>query len=119
METIEQTIRGSSTVGSSASNGTVTVSRNGDLVSSVYVTTSSSGVRIGSAIVNEVELEIGGQLIDRHYEEWNNIWNELSTPASKALGLKCMTGDIGESGASDNDARCKYGSNSAQLLVLP
>ena len=42
METIEQTIQGSSTVGTNASNGTVTVSCNGDLVYSIYVTTSSS-----------------------------------------------------------------------------
>ena len=72
---------------------------------------------IGSAIVSEVELEIGGQRIDRQYEEWNNIWNELSTPASKALGLKCMICDIGESGASGK-RRCKFCSGSSQLLVL-
>ena len=95
METIEQTIQGTSTLSTSTGTGTVTVSRNGDLVHKVYVTVSNVEVTKGSNIVSEVELEIGGQRIDRHYEEWNNIWNELSTPESKAIGLKSMQGDIG------------------------
>ncbi len=95
METIEQTINGTSTLSTSTGTGTVTVSRNGDLVHKVYVTVSDVAVTKGSNIVSEVELEIGGQRIDRHYEEWNNIWNELSTPESKAIGLKSMQGDIG------------------------
>ena len=33
-------------------------------------------------LVKEVE-EIGGQLIDRHYGEWMNIWTELSVPEGK------------------------------------
>ena len=98
METIEQTISGASTT--AGGSGTVTISRNGDLVSSVYVTSSTAGIQHGSAIVNEVELEIGGQRIDRQYEEWNDTWNELSTPASKALGLKSMVCDVGTSGGS-------------------
>ena len=70
METIQQTINGDSTT--AGGSGTVTISRNGDLVSSVYVTSSTTGIQQGSHMVNEVELEIGGQRIDRHYEEWND-----------------------------------------------
>mgnify|MGYP002343975429 CR=1 FL=1 len=102
METIEQTISGASTT--AGGSGTVTISRNGDLVSSVYVTSSSTGISHGSAIVSEVELEIGGQRIDRHYEEWNDIWNELSTPASKAIGLKSMICDVGQTGGAADRA---------------
>jgi len=103
MEAIEQTINGSSTCASGGgATGTVTISRNGDLVYKVYVTSSTSGITRGDLIVNEVELEIGGQMIDRHYAEWNQVWNELTTPASKALGLKAMTssfhGDIAGGG---------------------
>ena len=98
MESIQQTINGaSSTIGGS---GTVTVSRNGDLVSSIYVTSSTADIQQGSRIVSEVELEIGGQRIDRQYEEWNDIWNELSIPASKSLGFKTMICDKGTSGGS-------------------
>jgi hypothetical protein len=102
METIEQTISGASTT--AGTSGTVTISRNGDLVSSVYVTSSTAGISHGSAIVSEVDVEIGGQLIDRHYEEWNDVWNELSTPASKAVGLKSMICDVGKTGGSGDRA---------------
>ena len=95
METIQQTISGSST-GTSGS-GTVTISRNGDLINRMYVNAATGTCTKGSDIVSEAELEIGGQLIDRHWKEWNNIWNELSTPESKALGLKAMQCDIGSS----------------------
>jgi hypothetical protein len=100
METIEQTINGSSSLTGSATSGTVTISRNGDLVSRIYVTSATSGITNGMALVNEVELEIGGQRIDKHYQEWNQIWNELSTPESKADALLAMSGSIGSSGTS-------------------
>jgi hypothetical protein len=107
METIEQTISGASSVAASSGSGTVTISRNGDLVSSVYVTSSSASIQQGSHIVNEVELEIGGQRIDRHYEEWNDIWYELTTPVSKSLALKCMIGDKGTTDGSADRAGVK------------
>ena len=86
MESIQQTINGSNAVDSSA-DGTVTVSRNGDLVGRVYVNTSTAGVTDGNKIVTDVTLEIGGQQIDKHTSEWMEVWNELSTPESKAEAL--------------------------------
>ena len=98
MEAIKQTMNGSAS-GSDGSNSTVTISRNGDLVYKIYVcdpkqSPAKTGEG-GSDLVKEVELEIGGQRIDRHYSEWMKIWTELSTPESKAVGLKAMQGDIG------------------------
>ena len=91
METIEQTIKGSSQCKpGGGTSGTVTISRNGDLVYKVYVTSDTPNIKRGDLIVNEVELEIGGQMIDRQYEEWNHVWNELTTPASKQAGLKTL-----------------------------
>ena len=98
MEAIQQTINATPSDGG---NSTVTISRNGDLVYKVYVTSTAAATN-GSKIVSEVELEIGGQKIDKHYEEWNQIWNELSTPESKAIGLKSMVGDIGTAGSADS-----------------
>ena len=98
MEAIEQTINGVQQAG--GNSGTVTISRNGDLVTKVYVTSETASIENGSALVKEVELEIGGQRIDKHYQEWNEIWNELSTPESKAVGLKAMQGCIGSSGST-------------------
>ena len=97
METIEQTINGQPTTGGSS---TVTISRNGDLVHKIYVTLSGQTTSEGSDILSEVELEIGGQRIDRQNKEWMQIWNELSTPESKAIGLKSMLCDIGELGST-------------------
>ena len=90
METIEQTIQGTP---NASGNSTVTISRNGDLVSKIYVTSTESEIMKGSSLVSRVDLEIGGQLIDRHYEQWNHIWWELTTPASKQVGFKYMIGD--------------------------
>ncbi len=100
MEAIEQTISGNDTLSTSTTSGTVTISRNGDLVHKVYVVSESTGITNGSELVSDVELEIGGQRIDRQYSEWMKVWKELSTPESKALGLKSMQGDFGSSGTT-------------------
>jgi hypothetical protein len=95
METIEQTLNGSSTAVTDTTS-TCTISRNGDLVYKVYVSdTTSTATTNGSVLVKEVELEIGGQRIDKHTSEWMNVWTELSTPESKAIGLKAMQCDTG------------------------
>ena len=100
MECIQQTINGTSTLTSSAVSGSVTISRNGDLVGRVYVTSTTDGITNGSAIVTDATLEIGGQQIDKQTTEWMELWNELSTPESKALGLKSMTGCVGTAGST-------------------
>ena len=103
METIAQTLNGGTTADNNT--GTCTISRNGDLVHKIYVTvtpTADYGTTDPdfSKLVKEVELEIGGQKIDLHTAEWNNVWNELSTDESKASGLKSMQGAIGKPGTS-------------------
>jgi hypothetical protein len=95
MEAIEQTINGSS---SASGSGSVTVSRNGDLVYKVYVNSSDMTAGTdGTTLIDNVELEIGGQRIDKQTSEWNQIWHDLSTPDSKAAGFKCMIGACGNS----------------------
>jgi hypothetical protein len=49
---------------------------------------------LGNALVKQVELEIGGQLIDRQYGEWMNIWSELSVPEGKRVGYDTMVGNV-------------------------
>jgi hypothetical protein len=98
MECIQQTVNGSQAlVAANTVNGEVTISRNGDLVHKMYVRSDTPGITDGSRLVNQVDLEIGGQLIDRHHEEWMHVWNELSTPDSKAIGLKSMQCAVGTS----------------------
>ena len=94
IESVEQTFMGNATPGSRA---TATISRNGDLVSNcvleVDVTARSGLIATGNAIqqtklekggmynlVESVEVEIGGQKIDKHYGAWMEIWCELSCP---------------------------------------
>ena len=43
-------------------------------------------------LLKTVELEIGGQQIDKHYSEWMYIWNELSLPQGKKEGYDAMVG---------------------------
>ena len=98
METIKQNISGQSFIGIDNVNNkaTVTISRNGDLVLGAYVvakqtdTTNSVGI-CADNLVEDVEIEIGGQRIDKHNKEWNQVWNELTTPISKSEGYKYMT----------------------------
>ena len=95
METIQQTINGTSTVSATAqTTGTVTVSRNGDLLSSVYVRCdqdTTDGIS-GDNLIVDAKVEIGGQEIDKQTKEFMQVMNELKTPESKAAGLKYMTG---------------------------
>ena len=103
METIRQTINGDTTTDTTKENkGSVTISRNGDLLSKIYVTSSTSGITDGSEIIKEVSLHIGGQEIDRQTKEWFQIWNELTIPEDKRLGYKNMIGCLNHGGVSIN-----------------
>ena len=66
METIRQTINGDTRTDTVKENrGSVIISRNGDLLSKIYVTSSTVGITDGLEIVKEVSIDIGGQEIDR------------------------------------------------------
>lgn len=47
---------------------------------------------IGHAMIDYISIQIGQVEIDRQYGEWMHIWTQLSTPASKRLGVNAMTG---------------------------
>ena len=47
---------------------------------------------VGHAIIKIVELEIGGNLIDRQYGVWLEIWSELTVPLNKRDGFFDMIG---------------------------
>jgi len=84
MEAIEQTFNG--TPSPAGSRVTATISRNGDLVHRLYLetttltTTSGGQINPGSSLINYVEVEIGGQTIDKHYGHWMETWAELTEP---------------------------------------
>ena len=117
MENVSQTINGSSTIATTASSGTVTISRNGDLVGAMYVSCdqdTSNGIS-GDELITDVEVQIGGQMIDKHYKEWLQIWGELTTPESKAAGYKYMTGGFSNSLVT----AAASGGHSQQSVIVP
>jgi hypothetical protein len=102
IEAIQQTASGSNSLGSRAS---FQITRNGDLIHRVYFygklkNNGPAGAEnnvalvpnVGQKLLKNVELEIGGQRIDKHYSEWLYIWNELSLPAGKRAGYNVMVG---------------------------
>ena len=88
MESVAQTFDGQ-VKGGAACDVSATISRNGDLVHRVYLEVDNAATAADSdpiaffGWVDHVELEIGGQLIDRHYGAWMRIWCELTHSDSK------------------------------------
>ena len=84
---------------------TAVINRNADLMYKTYIQvvlpevalTGQAGFRwlnyIGHRLINQVELEIGGQRIDRQYGDWMQIWTQLSTDAGTISVLDSMLGN--------------------------
>ena len=94
MESIEQTFDGSAEYGRRVS---CTISRNGDLISNMYlrcnpkVSPHAGAGPAGYNLITSATLEIGGQQIDKHYGHWMNVWSMLSTPSAQVNNLNTMT----------------------------
>jgi hypothetical protein len=117
VESIEQTFNGQADFGRRV---TCTISRNGDLAYRTYlqvtlpeinqqmananapVGTDDRGVFArwldfpGEQLVAQVEVEIGGQRIDRQYGDWMHIWNQLCLTAEQERGYKAMVGQTSQ-----------------------
>lgn len=106
MESIEQTFNGQADFGRRVN---CTISRNGDLAYRTYLQVtlpeinqslkgSSGDVYArwldypGHQLVEQVEVEIGGQRIDKHYGDWMQIWNQLTLDKNQDAGYKKMVG---------------------------
>ena len=78
---------------------------------------------LGFNLLHHVELEIGGQLIDRLYGEFMYLWNSLTQPFNKYIDLLLMVGGInfnskgGVSGAQfmGGERNCNNGSGRPSL----
>jgi hypothetical protein len=90
-----------------------TLPTHGDLVKDIFIeweidnTLDADGGNdvvpsAGSWLFKQMDIEIGGQLIDRQYADWLKIWSELTTPEGKFPGYRQMTGDY--AGVPDADA---------------
>lgn len=113
IESIEQTFAGQADFGRRV---TCTISRNGDLAYRTYLQVTlpeinqlmgiasfaagvGSGVYArwldfpGEQLIAQVEVEIGGQRIDRQYGDWMHIWNQLTMTAEQQRGYFKMIGN--------------------------
>ena len=103
IEPIQQVFNGIANWGHSVS---ATISRNGDLLYRMYVTITLPSVAsngneqfrwlnwLGHIIVQQAEIIIGGQRIDRHYGHWLHIWNELTQTFGHQAGYATMVGNV-------------------------
>jgi hypothetical protein len=117
MESIQQTFNGAIDFDRKV---TCTISRNGDLIHRIYLQVefakdSTLNAWAGHKLVKSVEIEIGGQRIDKHYGDWLHIWNELTQTAGHYNGYKQMVSGT-EFG---DDLSTTVGSQDAQVLYIP
>lgn len=108
-EDIEQTFQGSVDFNSRV---TCTLARQGDLVSGltvkfrlpqVTITNEAQGQTkscrwidsLGHYLIELAEIEIGGQVIDRHSSDWLEIWSQLTVSAAHSSAYKEQIGHDG------------------------
>jgi hypothetical protein len=108
MESIEQTFSGQADFGRRV---TCTISRNGDLAYRTYLQVTLPEINQdmkpsgqndhvyarwldfpGEQLIAQVEVEIGGQRIDRQYGDWMHIWNQLTLSSEQQRGYFKMIG---------------------------
>jgi hypothetical protein len=104
MENIEQTVNGTA---ADSGRVSVTIARNGDLVGDMYVELKAANLErisanagalsnewVAERAIKDVELSVGGQRIDKHYQKWWRLYSELYLDsAKKTTWGKMTTGD--------------------------
>ena len=100
MENIQQTVNGTTT---NSGRVSVTIARNGDLVGNMYVsllpntalTTSNNACFdtcwIAERALADIEMTIGGQRIDKHYQTWWRLYAEVFLNESDKYAWGKMT----------------------------
>jgi hypothetical protein len=140
MESIEQTFNGQADFGRRV---TCTISRNGDLAYRTYLQVTLPEINQymhqngtaagpvyarwldfpGEQLISQVEVEIGGQRIDRQYGDWMHIWNQLTLTSEQQRGYYKMVGNttqltyITDPSFSDVDGPCE--SNAPRQVCAP
>lgn len=115
------------------------ISRHADLLYSTYLEVQLPGLstdntnlmkwnndqgRLGYNLIKYVELEIGGQLIDRLYGEWLFLWDSLTSDVNTSSKLWQMVGGGLAAGAQTfpNQTLCNVGTGKPSLpntLYIP
>lgn len=75
------------------------IQRKGDLLSNMYIVFDINKSKcfqnvpikkLGFKLIEYIEIEIGGQLIDKHYGEWLDIWTQLTSSYEEYQMTKIM-----------------------------
>jgi hypothetical protein len=102
MESIEQTFNGQADFGRRV---TCTLARNGDLAYRTYLQVTLPEINQsiaqfarwldfpGEQMIAQVEVEVGGQRIDRQYGDYMHIWNQLTLSKEQERGYYKMVGN--------------------------
>ena len=78
---------------------------------------------IGHRLIKQVEVEIGGQRIDRQYGDWMQIWTQLATDAGTIKALDSIVGNTHDlvlmkrSGGTPLDSVCS--ANETTISCVP
>jgi hypothetical protein len=97
IESMQQPIEGRTDFGQQIE---IPIQRKGDLIKDIIVEVLLPALPtgyfwtngIGNVLIKQADLEIGGQLIDRHYSEWLDIWHQLTTTEGKIGSYYAMSG---------------------------
>jgi len=119
MESIEQTINGNVGAGSRV---TSTISRNGDLVYRLFYEIKATPVmpastplaNTGAGVFDNIEIEIGGQRIDRQTGQWLHTWASLTEENSARL----VSGSAGTAGSANPDQLTQGGTLFQELTAM-
>ena len=113
IESIEQKVHGTANFGERIF---CTISKNADLIHQINLEITLPNIsplsthtddgdpnsfawikKLGFYLIDYIDLEIGGNLIDRHYGDWLNIWSELTeNKLNKESGFDSMIGNVKE-----------------------
>jgi hypothetical protein len=64
--------------------------------------------KLGHAIIDKIDVNIGGQRIDRHYGDWLNIWYELTGCTYQERSYNKLIGNIKPMTTFDRNAKPAY-----------
>ena len=108
VESIEQTFNGSVGLGKKVST---TISRNGDLITDVFLeivmTRNGATFYPAEALIADIELEIGGQRIDKHYADWFRVYDSLFRKDAEQVQYRRMT-DFVDGEATNNSTKKRF-----------
>ena len=126
MEAIQQTINGTA---ANSQRISVTIARNGDLVGYMYaqltpiLTTNTANLTSNNIIADlnwvaeraftAIELSIGGQRIDKHYQTWWRLYSELFLSDENKVQYNKMTSVCNTSAPGSTAA------NASNVVYLP